>query len=191
MKNLLFLLSFIMLSCTTTHKDEPLRNVDAQFRPYVQRFIKASNGKVVLNDFSNLEMKFGDFNNKGRVSTTVVGICTVSFLKLKIIISKDWWKKESSYLRREELVFHELAHCVLKRPHISPTSADGFFGWTERQLFKMGFYKERPFLNDGCPSSYMHPYVIELGCIYKHNNFYLKELFDANYRECQSKEGIY
>ena len=187
-------LILVVSSCSTVkvNKHQAFKDIDPTFHVYVERFVEASKGSVGFEDIRGLKMVFGEFEDNGSKLTSTVGVCTVGLFRPVIIISKRWWKYQSSYLRREELVFHELGHCILFRPHTSPTSDRGFLKWTEQQLFKLGFYKTKQYLNDGCPSSYMHPYIIETECIYKHNDFYLKELFDAKYKECDADgKGMY
>ena len=70
-----------------------------------------------------------------------------------------------------------MGHCVLYRNHTKPTSSYGAWGNIERWLFNVGLFEEKPLLSDGCPSSYMHPFVFSPECMLKHREYYIEELF--------------
>lgn len=56
-----------------------------------------------------------------------IGICRgfrQSLLFRSIVIDKKYWDR-STYWERESLVFHELGHCVLDRPHVTAYDEEG------------------------------------------------------------------
>ena len=164
-------------SCATSSKlskeDIIQKDINEEFIPYVQRFMSVSNGAVTEEEFKGMDVQFGDLPGYA------VGMCYITPFFRKVLIDRTWWRKNTSQMEREELIFHEFGHCVLFRPHTIPTASSGFFGWVERTLFKLGiFEKQEGYLEDGCPSSYMHPVVIREYCISQHYEHYLKELFN-------------
>jgi len=71
---------------------------------------------------------------------------------LKVEIDPVWWY-EAGYADQEQLIFHELAHCVLRQDH-------------------------RNFImSDRCPGSIMDEYHIHNSCYIKHYDYYIEELF--------------
>lgn len=55
-----------------------------------------------------------------------VGVCrTETFKPPKIIILEEYWRKINE-LMREQLIFHELAHCLINKPHNDAIGIDGY-----------------------------------------------------------------
>lgn len=178
-QKIILIISLLFITCTT-YKIEDSQGpiINPAFKTYVQNFIDVSEGSVREEDFEYMGIKFAD------LKSSLAGTCYVSPWNSDIRIDKSWWKNNKSQLVREELLFHEFGHCVLYRSHTIPTSHSGFAGWLERLLFKLGILnKQKEYLDDGCPSSYMYPYVIGEYCIEVHYYYYLKELFSKNLDE--------
>lgn len=119
--------------------------IQSDFHEYVKSFQDNATkcGKVL--DMSSLVIKFdteGDL-----ISRNVLGVCENNEVK----INPEAWKGLDS-LSREELIYHELGHCLLKRSHNSN-------------------------LDNGYPVSIMYPNLF-YSMVYKmfYNN-YLTELF--------------
>lgn len=56
---------------------------------------------------------------------SAVGMCAYNMNRPhEIVIDKHFWMR-SSHVRRELIVFHELGHCFLKRPHNDDASFNG------------------------------------------------------------------
>lgn len=145
--------------------------ISKEFEPYVQSFIDLSGGLISEKDMKYVTMRFGHLEDN------VAGTCTPIPYNQIIEVDIGWWKKNQNQFSREQLIFHELGHCVLFRDHVSPTSTKGLWGWLERLAFKMGVMKKENILKDGCPSSYMHPYTLSSTCINRHYQYYIDELF--------------
>ena len=91
--------------------------VDAQFDSQVTTFKKLSNGSAQIDD---LVVKFGDTG-----SPRARGVCKLSDdAPPTVVINKATWDVISDE-EREELILHELGHCVLKRKHKDATRPDG------------------------------------------------------------------
>ena len=122
--------------------------VDPQLEDYVRRFEKAGGLTV-----SNVIVEFGDTGPVPTSGSYTVGYCQSGGTP-KVVISKTYFM-EVEDAQREELMFHELGHCVLDRGHTST---------------------EYP---DGCPTSIMDPYMINEWCYDKWRSEYLEELFSG------------
>ncbi len=106
-KNLVLFLSFLFLvACTKTAEYE----VDPQFEPYVQRFIEdaRSRGKNIDFTATGLSIIF-----ESRLGDNVAGVCRG---KHDIEIVRSYWNGLND-TQKEGLIYHELGHCELKRPH--------------------------------------------------------------------------
>lgn len=89
--------------------------VDPAFTQYVQVFIdKASENNYQLNAgaFERLAIEFDS-----SLEYPILGMCSISSRGLRIRINPVEWEKRTFILDREQLMFHELAHCVMNKPH--------------------------------------------------------------------------
>ncbi len=114
MDKLFYILSFaIFLSC---NKDNKEIIIDDEIKPYVDQFIVEASARGIKIDFSDtgLSLRFED------IFITAGGVCSElgngNSGDHKIGISRSVWKR---YLpqQRKRLIFHELGHCELNRPH--------------------------------------------------------------------------
>lgn len=119
--------------------------IEQSFQDYVNRFVSAIG---VRPDFP---MQFTD-------SVSYVGVCiTYSTGNREVLIDKTFWDKASDS-GREQLIFHELGHCVLGRGHQKTTKWNWEF-----------------FTN--VPISIMYPYVFGGRPYYdRYKDEYIKEL---------------
>jgi len=121
--------------------------IDPQFGPYVADFKTASSNSVTIDD---LIIQFGDTENP-----RARGICRVADdTTPTIIVNKTTWDAISE-AEREELIFHEMGHCVLGRKHTSK--------------LKNG--------NSGPPDSLMYPYSLTENEYESEKAHYHEELF--------------
>lgn len=189
MKFLIILLFSLLAGCSTFIPAEKQDRITVEH--HQKRFVELSQGKVSMSQVKRIPIyikPFKSFNLKTkkweRSYTNVVGIC-YTFGPLSFIqINEYWWKENTNELEREQLIFHELAHCILYEHHTQPTSSEGFMGWVEGKMFDWGFFKARKkYLRDYCPSSYMNPSVLGRECISKHYDYYIEELFKRTTRE--------
>ena len=92
-----------------------------------------------------------------KLDPNLAGVCYRSFHGTEIHgdyikIDRDEWPKMSLY-QQQNLIFHELGHCVLNREHTPVNSV----------LI--------------CPTSFMHPQVMTTYCLQQHFYDYVKEMF--------------
>jgi hypothetical protein len=146
--------------------------IDEEASSYVKEFVFVSRGRIKPAHLKNLTIGFRSFNDE----QNVIGTC-YPWIK-EIHINKDWWEKNQSSEQRVSLMFHELGHCILNRPHTAEQRGD-LWGEIEAFLMKLGLIKVRGMLPDYCPSSLMHPIQISDYCLNEHYQYYLDELFDA------------
>jgi len=151
--------------------------VDKQFVKYLTSFKKDSKGKVKR---LNTHVVFGDLSySTGEDKSNTIGLC--NFFTRRITIDRGWWEEHSSVLKREELIYHELGHCLLFRGHTALKKCDGSISYyIDKTLISLGIVEEKGYLEDGCPKSYMHPYSLKLDCIAKHRKYYIKEMFGSS-----------
>jgi predicted SprT family Zn-dependent metalloprotease len=132
-----FLILVNILIWSSLH-DTVYRDTALEFRDYISRFesyygkpIKTS---IIFNDLSG----------------ETIGTCfyTINAIEIDTV----FWNN-SDDITREELILHELAHCVLHKDH------------------------NNNMLENNCPESIMHEYTYP-GCYEKNKAYYIKELFD-------------
>ena len=83
---------------------------------------------------------------------TICGVCIPLTIHPRILISHKFWKNYSDP-EREQLMLHEISHCVLKRKHNSKLDEYGF------------------------PVSIMYPNMLSIRLYTSNRSYYLKELF--------------
>lgn len=141
-------------------------------------FQKQNNSCVAIEvnnyDFSKYTTKFQEIGasvnkpvrmvnimyNSSIDNSVVLGACVYASPRY-IIINETWWKKSTTTnADRQYLIFHELSHCLLNRPHKTDLT----------------YFIDMP--NVAVPQSMMYPSIISTN-IYKNNmNYYHNELFD-------------
>ena len=126
MKSLVLAAAFLLVGCSTTNikvETSKQKMVHGAFKEHVDRFKIAhqrSTGRLV--DVSNIIIKPVRMNKASRSERVVlyknetIAFCMPSNTLPAIYIDVNAWKRLPDLLR-EELIFHELGHCVLRRPH--------------------------------------------------------------------------
>jgi hypothetical protein len=106
----------------------PQRSTDKDFIPYVERFVVATG---IIPDIS---ISFNALSG-------YVGVCKIyNNGQRRIEIDREYWDN-SGDLVKEELLFHELGHCILNRKH-------------DETMTTHSDYRHR------FPNSIMYPYII-------------------------------
>jgi hypothetical protein len=121
---------------------------DRTFEPFLRKFLAdgASYGKSFRT--SDLSMRFGDLAAMGYPDA--IGLCYPT--SKRIFVLKSWWDAQNP-VYREEMIHHELAHCLLNRDHYN-------------SLY-----------NDGHPVSLMLYHVFDQRLYSPWRSYYMKELF--------------
>lgn len=182
MRHLLLFFSFLfVLGCSDHgHKIKPrlapvYKGIDARAYPLISDYVLRAK-KHHVRFTKPISIGFTDINNGG-----VVGTCFYGKNFREIEIDNHEWFSHTE-LNREELIFHELTHCLCSRRH---DYADGK-EYTPIPLEKLDqIFHDWPFYaplpgryKDECPLSIMFPHVLSLKCIKAHREEYLNEMFD-------------
>lgn len=133
--------------------------IDSELQEYATRFEQASsvyaNHPIVID---NLVMVFDDALTK----SGEIGFCEQNPDQPLVHISRAYWNLVSDR-DREELVFHELGHCVLWLQHDNASVIDAI----------------NP--SQQVPASIMKVYHFDGGFYYQNRVEYLKQLFNKDY----------
>lgn len=89
---------------------------EERFEPYIDTFMDRLRVAGLDPDTSLLEVKFAE-----NMESNILGSCTkIEGYYQVVLINRSRWK-QLSVGSREELIFHELGHCVLNRRHNTAT----------------------------------------------------------------------
>lgn len=147
MQRLLFTASVFLLIASGCGRPVTSASQYGAFDSYVENFKAEASRQQVATSHKPLRFEVGS------LPTGKVGLCTSEFDSALITIDPTAWAKMSS-ARKEALVFHELGHCLLNRPH-----DDKWVGDEHR------------------PSSVMNTFLLS-GIVYsEHRQTFLNELF--------------
>ena len=142
----LFLLSVLFISaCGQQEQQLKQVKIDVEFKRYVEYF-EAKTGDIVTVD-----MKFGPIEDL----TTVARCYMFKDKKYNYVeVDADYWFMELDESEREEVILHELGHCIYLRDHDEMILEGKDFGLSQN-IFK----------------SIMYPYVFG-GDVYNNNKQY-------------------
>jgi hypothetical protein len=114
----------LLLSCED--REAKVYRVPAEVQPFVESFMveAASRGKRMVIDDLIIDYRYNIFTARAHAA----GICKRRFGHTPVIhidtTSANW---KASAMSREQLVFHELCHCLLNRSHRNDTLLNGNF----------------------------------------------------------------
>lgn len=151
-------------------------SIDPKLEPYLVRFLKIVGPNTDPEILKGLTMGLSVTNF---LSGSAVGVCYYSKLPdggREISISY-WDFHMYDENAKESLVFHELAHCLCNIGH---SHAEGAYGTPQEERSRPSNEKvrERGYLADGCPSSLMHPIMLDFGCYEAHRELYLNDIYE-------------
>ena len=153
----------LLSACEMVNEPEPLRQVPAVVEPYIQRFISeaAARGHSVPIDqivvvfespISELDHPTATCSNGPELSAPLI----------KLDTTLSWWRLGE--MAREEVIFHELGHCILNRSHKNDLLING----DQASLMRA----ESPLL-------YLFIESVDINITFK-RDYYLDELFDPS-----------
>ena len=167
----LFTLVF-MLACEQDDPPEPIRTIPKSVQPHVDRFINEAEKRGISLDVSRLSIEFdSDINiSTGNDQQTVVGSCSQSgnLDLVKIDTLNSLWLL-SGTLGREEIIFHELGHCLLGRQHRDDKLLTGDYASIMRAVGLLQY---------GDLNQYTSLFLKPTGLKAHRRDYYLDELFD-------------
>jgi hypothetical protein len=129
------------------------RRVDKDLETLVKSFVAEYNKRVDDKKIdTDIIVQFSD--DLSRFGASVIGLCHRSYNSSpEVYILRSYFNDHEASLK-EELVFHELGHCLLGRPHKNDVDSDGI------------------------PLSLMYPYILgEETYNTNSREYYLSELF--------------
>jgi Zn-dependent protease with chaperone function len=150
--SLCFVLAAVMSGCGAAAPEThtPVLQVNG-FDEYVARFEQAATEHEHPVQVQDLIIRFGQVDEAGESGGR--GVCQVASGETPVItVSAEAWAT-STEEEREELIFHELGHCVLGLAHQGGINAQGI------------------------PASLMNPYKIHGGIYRQFKDYYLAQLF--------------
>lgn len=124
---ILTLMATIYVACSNDPGEEPNNNIDIalEFQKYVNRFIEEGANRGYEIDFNDtgLSIQFGS-----ALPEDAAGVCSElgngNSGSHHIEILKSYWEQLTD-IQKERLIFHELGHCELNRPHDNSVFSNG------------------------------------------------------------------
>lgn len=123
------------MSCSSIEIETTIHNgysVEKQFLPYIKAFEKECNIKV------DLHLRFAEPKSDIIISDKRIGYCWLIGYKF-IHINIEWWVRMPLESRREELIFHELGHCMFYRLHDDSVDSSG----VEKSVMSTLMFKDK------------------------------------------------
>jgi hypothetical protein len=114
-----FALCLLFLSLAACDKENEV-SVNADLQPYFESFAveaKARNRSVEMGHVSGDIAVLNENNVAAKCQSLASG-------HKNVLVDEKFWKTADA-MAREMVVFHELGHCALSRPHTDATKADG------------------------------------------------------------------
>jgi hypothetical protein len=151
-----YLIFFLLLACGNTHSASVIDG-ETDLIKYVELFKKEAERRGREFNWPSLTIEFG--HTRTTESPNRIGYCVFSNPRL-IVIDIGFYKSAKDY-EKEALIFHELGHCVLNRPHLDKCELT---------------------FQDSCifPSSLMSS-VLHMTAYKLNKDYYLQELFSVAY----------
>lgn len=153
--SLAVILTAIQVQMCLHDNPKPTLGINKEIKPYVERFIEY--GRKYRGDTFNVVYINMDIAPVIRdtwdsvTSEDMVGWCKPFIFPMEIMIQSSFWV-DATDLEREEIVFHELGHCVLSLQHDETMESYG-------------------------PITIMYPYTLGESIYKPKREHYIKELF--------------
>lgn len=140
------ILLFLINGCALNTAIKPFNKVNPEFNEYYNEF------QEKYNIQANTPIDFG------KTEGTTVAYCSRNSLVGNwIVVNEEKWKNFNK-TGKTLIIFHELGHCILNRPH-----------------------NNEIFTADACPKSIMYPQLDDVYfCFNKYKEYYYNELIGGN-----------
>lgn len=171
-----FLALSLLFSCSV-HKPSPDRDPPSGVHPVLQQYLddylSLSGNPMVLKRAQDLHVGFKPLPGN------TVGLCRswphTEYMEIEI--SPSFWRTTTPS-RREALMFHEFTHCLCERDHNHAHGVYTIEDKNYRFMESSGFdTPEKGYFHDQCPTSIMHPALVNTICYQLHKDHYLMEMF--------------
>lgn len=158
--------SLLLLSLLTLAACAPKLNVEESFAPYVAQFKKESKVASKPLEIKALTVKMYDEKEEVLVSEMADETLATCFpatetTEAVVTVNPKFWNNPSySNAAREQVLFHELSHCVLEKEHVNDT-----------EVMSDGSVLEKSITNETHLSDDKYT---------KNHAYYMKEMFGAD-----------
>lgn len=162
-----FMLTILVLlsSCMKTTHVQQVRAVDTSFIAYLNEFKAQANSRGVNVDDEHIVVLFGNVKWNGK---NVVASCSYDYKGPTVTVDANEWNNVND-LYREEILFHELGHCLLGLDH-----DNGKEDWINYNTGKQ--------LQDWTvPRSIMNAVILDGGLYQENRQVFLDGLFLSSY----------
>lgn len=96
------------------------------------RYLRLFGKERYLSESNSMSVRFGSLKNG------MIGVCYYLFNEIEI--DRKYWN-EATLAGKEELFFHEMSHCVLKKDHTDPVSIMQSHGVIREEYYIMNYSK--------------------------------------------------
>lgn len=108
----LLLICAYTLGCSSGQSHQQYQ-IDAEFEPFVAEFVlQARKYDASIHKLKHVQIYFAD----SLPTPNALGVCYTGYKDYDIIVLRSYWQRASHY-SKEQLIMHELGHCVLGRSH--------------------------------------------------------------------------
>lgn len=148
--------------------------IDHKVKTLVDKFLSLSAEKdIVFENKVTIGFKKIDYKR-------VIGVCNYGSFFREIDLDISFWNR-STYISKQALLFHEMAHCYCGRDHDYEDGKQYPDDEANRLIISIRYafmFKTSPgFYEDGCPLSIMYPVLVDDDCMTIHYNQYIEEMF--------------
>lgn len=116
LQKLNMILVLVLLTLIAVQTEFHYKEVDPELSSYVVDYYKLLNEYCPKHNYNTTKFYTIQFVNK--LPGYEIGVCYRLLNGYKIEINREWWSTENSVNKRQ-LMYHELAHCVINKDHVS------------------------------------------------------------------------
>lgn len=164
----IFLALFIMTlmtSCGPKPIERQSGSIDLTLNQYLETFVSRARDNGVSLDTYSLSMSFSESMPQSTSGGFAIGYCQRSVNSQNVVIKESYWNS-ASVSDREQLVFHELGHCLLGLSHNDTTEVSPVWNIPNMSA-------------SGVPSSIMNTFHFGSGLYSGNRETYIKRLFSG------------
>lgn len=99
--------------------------IDKELKPYVSEYYRLLNKYCKnrkYNKSSHYIIFLDDINEYRGDGTQTIGVCYHKLFGFEVEIDRGWWESSNESLRKQ-LIYHEMAHCLINQEH-SPNKSN-------------------------------------------------------------------